>query len=443
MSSTDSSSSDTSSSSLDDALFPILNLPLELIEMVMRHLDDKSILCARQVCRAFSAYSMVEFGTRYFSHVIAILHPFSLTVLLEIARHPGLSKHVKRLTISGEQIGGAIHFDTPVDRDITIELQNSLEKSGMDRLVLGEAFRGFKNLNEVHVEDDAYVSPRVGFRCGKKHLIKKDGNPTPIEGGSTLSKSAARVFDAVCATIPNTPNFERIKWHLFLNIDKADVSDDKIFSPCSPVWKQTFAKNVEELQLYNGIPGRWGEDLLGSVTSVRVLVISGNSQIFTFSHPITGMWTWPKLTFLHLHAIKVSEDAMLKVLYAHKATVTKLNMLVISLIAGAWMDMFKCMSDMPRLGRIHFRALGQLDTPPNAGPLEIVVPQVDCHEVIKSSDKVLVAAVLSSLISRFRCRPCRRNDQLHHVDFSLAATVIAKRAHFIDGSWVLRDPSAE
>lgn len=91
--------------------FWVLNLPPELVEQIFGHLiedDARTLPKIRLVCRAFSNHYLIHFGTVFFNHVIAILHPLSLTILLEIASHPHLSRFVSQVTISGERLGGVI-----------------------------------------------------------------------------------------------------------------------------------------------------------------------------------------------------------------------------------------------------------------------------------------------------------------------------------------------
>jgi hypothetical protein len=91
--------------------FRILDLPPELVTQTFELLaasDPCSILSARFTCRAFRDHSIVAFGKNFFDHLVAMLHPISLTVLLEIATHEQLSKFVQKVTISGERIGARL-----------------------------------------------------------------------------------------------------------------------------------------------------------------------------------------------------------------------------------------------------------------------------------------------------------------------------------------------
>jgi hypothetical protein len=88
-----------------DNPFRILDLPPELVEQMFTSLADLwpfTLLQARFVCRAFQCHSLNAFGTSFFEHVIAVLHPLSLAILMEKTSHPQLSSFVRQVAISGE-----------------------------------------------------------------------------------------------------------------------------------------------------------------------------------------------------------------------------------------------------------------------------------------------------------------------------------------------------
>jgi hypothetical protein len=66
--------------------FRILDLPPEPVQGIFGDFanseDRYSLLQMRSVCRAFKDHSLVAFGTMFFEKAIAILHPLSLSVLL-------------------------------------------------------------------------------------------------------------------------------------------------------------------------------------------------------------------------------------------------------------------------------------------------------------------------------------------------------------------------
>jgi hypothetical protein len=159
------------------APFRILDLPAELLGNICDHLPDSDLINLRCVCRALDAHSSTAFGQRFFHHLIAILHPTSLTTLYEICRHPVLPKFVHQITVSGERFSHTIPL--PEDDKTNKDLQSSLEQSGMDTLILTEAFRERKSLRVVQIDVISFyrIEPEEedkGINCGRKQMFKED-----------------------------------------------------------------------------------------------------------------------------------------------------------------------------------------------------------------------------------------------------------------------------
>lgn len=160
--------------------FRILDLPPELVEHIFEQLGGIkrcALLLARRVCRAFRDHSLLAFGTRFFDHVDITLHPLSLTFFLEIANHPTLCKFVRQVTISSESISSMADVSLQSNREMLEDLQTSMEKSGMDCLVLSAAFRKLKNVHIVGIDNDLFCRAAQFYdtvRCGRKYIIKDD-----------------------------------------------------------------------------------------------------------------------------------------------------------------------------------------------------------------------------------------------------------------------------
>lgn len=86
----------------DPLILRLLALPAELISGIFERLDDESLRHYQLVSWQMADASMFAHGIRFFGCRIAITHPFSLGILLDIACHPTLSTYVRMVTISGE-----------------------------------------------------------------------------------------------------------------------------------------------------------------------------------------------------------------------------------------------------------------------------------------------------------------------------------------------------
>lgn len=147
----------------------------------------------RRVCRALKAHSTWAFGKRFFQHLVAILHPTSLAILLEIARHEVLSVFVREVTISREIFGFTIS-PKKIHRRPHRALQQSIQNSGLDILILLEAFKALQNLASVSIDVGSF-SCSCGIKCGRVYLY--EGNVHDIKPVCYTGPLHNRVYEVV------------------------------------------------------------------------------------------------------------------------------------------------------------------------------------------------------------------------------------------------------
>ena len=94
---------------------------------------------------------------------MVMLNPLSLPILLELCRHPDLSKYVRLLTVSCE------HIEDPViaHEQCLLEMQNSMRRSDLDLLLLTEAIRSLPTLETVQIHSGfiSFRHPRDPKQC--------------------------------------------------------------------------------------------------------------------------------------------------------------------------------------------------------------------------------------------------------------------------------------
>jgi hypothetical protein len=186
------------------APFRLLDLPPELLGRVCDYLPDEQLKHIRLVCNALQTHSMTAFGQRFFDHLVVILHPTSLTTLLDIARHEQLSKYVTRVSVSGERIG---HSIVPlVDKERHVSLQQGVHESGLDSIILAEALPMLKNLRTMRIDNEQYHYLHwgcnyLGLRCGRKHLPRE---PLPPIKSAGDDDGYDRVYSLVFSVLEKT-----------------------------------------------------------------------------------------------------------------------------------------------------------------------------------------------------------------------------------------------
>lgn len=134
----------------------------ELFSSVCDHMDDDSLRKTRLVCRTLSHRSAFTFGSRFFSHLVAMPHMESLTVLLRYAYHQKFSRFVNTLSISGETGPPSTTYA-------------GIPASTVEDM-LTEALRSFENLETIRIDTCSYLrlehlsSEAIGLRCGPERL---------------------------------------------------------------------------------------------------------------------------------------------------------------------------------------------------------------------------------------------------------------------------------
>lgn len=326
-----------------EAEFRILDLSPELVELAFEHLAEApyNLLSVRCVCRAFRTHSLRSFGAEFFEHLIFVLHPDSLTILLEVASHPELSTYVRGLTVSGELIADVA--DKSPDTMLK-DLQTSMKNSGMDRLMLIAALRKLSKLELVTIDCASFLCNAEtvdGLRCGGKHIAGLLKNEGEYGDNRAFSVALSRMQDAGVAKV--------VKLCLNICLKYGSSQPVDYFDPTSTGWTLDHAANVHDLDLARDVTQPWVLDLLRSTPNLRRLGHGYGDQILTFSYPTGGLFSWPGLCDLHLNDSDVDNQRFTSFLELHKDTLTKLRLQLLEVDYGTWKAPLKVIASMPKL----------------------------------------------------------------------------------------------
>jgi hypothetical protein len=213
-----------------DRPFRILDLPSELVQLIFDNFTEDcsvSLLDIRRVCRAFRDNSLIAFGTSFFYHVGAILHPLSLTVLFEIASHPELSKFVRQITISGEQVGSSIDLSGHEDEQRMKDLHKSMKRSGLDHTILTDVFRKLPGLTTVRLDDKSYLTNAEvvdAVRCGSTYILTKDTKWNIFSS----QRGTNRAFRVVFACLRNAGLAGKVDIELSAEVKNASLAEQHL-----------------------------------------------------------------------------------------------------------------------------------------------------------------------------------------------------------------------
>jgi hypothetical protein len=418
-----------------DRPFRILDLPRELVQAVFAHFSESHehiLLRVREVCRAFKDHSLVAFGTTFFQHLSAMLHPLSLAVLLKIASHPDLSKFVRKLTISGEEIGGIIVLGGDDEKGLK-DLQTSMEHSGLDRMILTDVFRELSGLLVVRINNQSYCwnSEEVGaVRCGSRYIF--EGN----EDYDLRSEQQEinRAFDVVFACLRNARLAGKVYLEVEAKVMTVASQNNSFFDPTSADWNNDFAVKVQLIELSGQLTPRWALDLLQSATNLRTLEILFADGMFQLSHPNTGLFTWSNLHRLLLEEVDCHGQNLIDFLGTHKETLCDLFLDNVRLITGSWREPLRIMHEMPNLEHLCFWDPYESTLTSQTGDSfdRFSESSDSCIQNFHLDGNAAIRVATGALLFEFRTRSHKYSD-LYSVDFRLANAVIDGRAEIRDG----------
>jgi hypothetical protein len=389
-----------------EAPFRILDLPPEIVANIFEQLDDDaSLIAARQVSRAFREHSTTAFGTRFFRQLIVILHPTSLAVFLEICRHDVLSKFVRQVTVSGELIGVTI-FPMKTDMRPHLAQQSSVARSGMDGLILIEAFRNLSNLSNVRIdvasfdraEDYGYSAD--GIKCGRSTLFL-DTAPLDL-GWLSEDLSYSPVYDVVLQSLRKADVQRNVKLALQFHGVSHENSWVPYFDVRSSDWINIFSKNVQEVSCLGAVDFVWLENVLQSAPGLRIIDLMGDKDFVSLPSALSHDCLSATLYHLTLDSIMLRHAEFLPFLRAHSSTLAEIHLQAIGFPDGNWIEPLNIIKDMARTERLFLNMLLESESYGNADDTSIRCDKHESNTDIDLSTSAAIAPALAALCKSIR-----------------------------------------
>jgi hypothetical protein len=383
--------------------------------------------------------SLAAFGSTFFEHVIAMLHPLSLTVLLEIASHPQLSRFVRVVTISGERIDGVINMSGHGDEQKHKDLQASMEHSEMAHLILTNVFRNLHRLAVVRIDNESFqVETEVidAARCGSRYIFVE---PTKYNAELAI-RAKNRAFGIVFPCLRRAGIAGEVNIEMEISVGDEDSQDDNCFDPTTVFWNNNIGPNITSLELSGYVSSRRTFDLLQSAFNLSRLEFAFVEDLFHVSHPDTGLFVWPNLRHLRLIEVECHEDNFADFITAHKDTLSVLNLVAVCLITGTWQKTLQVILDMSKLEEIQLQGPYQPTPPSQAGASFDRFSSLsdwDAHEFCLSNVaeiRIALNAILFDLrTTSWKSHTSHLEVELYRVDMRLARAVFDGRAVICDG----------
>jgi hypothetical protein len=344
------------------ASFRLLELPTELVARICDFLPNKELVLVRLTCRALKDTALNTFGKRFFHTLVVIIHPLSLNVLLEIARHPDLSKYVRAIHICHDQVRPR---DTLASK-VLFDMHLSMCNSGLDQVILGEVVRSLDNLKVVAIDnirprfhivglgkysfvwEDAYRCQAIPCRwghlwslfCTEKADSDEYTEPFRRECFDNWQDSFMDVYNKVLQALTSITKPEKIRlyWTISRRTDTASSNEPfQLKSDLAKVLKSC----VTTLKLRGNHTPKWNQDLLEMIRGVEKLQLDGSYSAWNLAHYQGGTFCWPKLRSIALFKVVLSADTATQFFKTHAHNLEILIMDRVTFSDGrTWLDAF-------------------------------------------------------------------------------------------------------
>ncbi|KAI4640001.1 hypothetical protein J4E93_008800 [Alternaria ventricosa] len=433
--------------------FRLLDLPAEIVGSVCDRLEDADLLNVRCACRALSAHSANAFGKRFFNHLIVLLHPTSLTTLLEICHHTVLSKHVRKITVSGERIGQSIRGIG--QEKLHKDLQVNVERSGMDFLTLTEAFRELENLEMVQVDVISFYHVEqepvdAGIRCGLTHIIpsKLFNPPGSCERHGDSGKN--RVYDLIPEALLDAGVHDKVGLQFeFWNTDYSNEDVVTFLDLDCEIWKSQLSRQVHSVSVLGQVDRGWLCRLLSATSSLRKFEFGADNHFMELSYQPVGPFHWPGFSHLHLEDVFFSHTDWTNFLRTHAGTLRSLSCSSIGFPEGEWTEPLQIIETMPQIEYLWLvKLLEKAPYPHSSMSVRRWSPEDD--GVLRLFDPEEVQLALSAMRSQPRTvfmgagiRSEAGEVYSHRVSFDVGEAALARDIVCQNGEWTFADTFPE
>jgi hypothetical protein len=426
----------------------ILELPTEIISMICRYLDDKSLARYRQVCRSLAVKLTLTFGARFFGSIVAILHPISLGILEEISQHPLLSKFFKVVWISTE------HKDRGVSVYDIWKCTHILARSLPNLLNLRTVridYASFSNCNDIP-SSGPWGSARNGFRCGYSILVRSD------RCWERCSKTHIDDFTRTYVALSTAFVLSKINEMIDLDISSHPMIQERnsrvSFEHISDRVPEMLRDRVRCIQLCGISPERptdydLYERFPGTYDS-RLRAYGQHMHAIIDSPMLVGrVVLWPNLSILNIQDIDVAEDTLSGFLAANRATFTEIRFSNMSLAGGTrhqpdggtGHQHFGVMLLMKLLRTIELKTT-TLKTAVHGNSTAGYDYEYHCHKFdrqttlqLSPEEGIMVALeALCASMPLYR-GPLRWGCWTSEMDFTMVEAAVAAKVKFHDGAW--------
>lgn len=414
------------------AALTLTDLPLELlVHIIATYLSTEDLGSLRLTSRGLEQALFDTFAAEFFAKKQFMLSTFSLQALVDISKHPALSKVVKHVVIGLEQFHNTIIYPDPDGSKLEKYRKGQADQfvllaTGHDREMLSEAFRNLPNLETVGIRDYS----AVGRVRDQDQKWRSYGVPTILkETGIRLQcttrghmddtgdpRLSSRAFSMVLSALADASMPQSINIEVILRSRGTGLAGFAFMVPEHTKMQTVLPKlrtllltlnlcdngpNAPILDAYGGarsaimpIDTGFVMDFLGRTSNLKHLRLNfqggtGEEELLlSLSQPVSSSIFLPSLEQFDIGMIAVEPHVLLNILNRFSSTLRAVSFWKVSLkvsspyplsksTSSAWNHFLREMSDMAGLNleRMSIGCLAQVHK--NQSPLGVKFKSLD------------------------------------------------------------------
>jgi hypothetical protein len=209
------------------------------------------------------------------------------------------------------------------------------------------------------------------------------------------------------------------------------------FDPTSADWYDSFAANVNCLDLCVQENNPWPFDLLRSARNLQHLKMVSCDGAEHFSHPASGPIAWPRLCHLSIVDLESPCCAMASFFAAHRETLTNVEIHQVEVLSGSWKLPLEIIRSMPKLDYLSLCNLLTMETPystPNSFDLLYDMRELT-HYFLDLEDRLKINDGVGAILFDFWI--VVHTSGRNRVDMRLARAVMEGKAKLREGGYTL------
>ncbi|KAF2146662.1 uncharacterized protein K452DRAFT_282837 [Aplosporella prunicola CBS 121167] len=362
------------------------DLPVELINDIVRRIDPTSFFSLRLVCRELTAKSFDTFSERYFRTREHFISDYSLDALVDISRHGLLGPAVETLIIDTDPFQECLHLPAPLPAspgDFVSEHEEALlqfvedqdfrRATGKDAILLALALGNLRNCKNIEIGDyKSFWISKHRKTWGVMKTSRQLGLCGVFEIGSNRSTHDALSY-VFLAILSAAEASHAIIHRLSMHLSAANwMRFETLLFPVRVLDRlRSVTSNLKVLDVSVALPQDgilleeyegWAS-LFSAASNLEELHIrTADAKIEHFENTFGRYFLqeyWNRLKIFQLRGCMLSGSVLLAFLLKHRRTLEHLQLAFIDFLQGSCVSFLRQAIECLSLHKITFRALAE------------------------------------------------------------------------------------